>query len=42
VRVSNLIADVAPIEELDINPFIYYPRESRGVAVDGLIRCAKT
>jgi acetyltransferase len=42
VRVSNLIADVAAIEELDINPFIYYPRESRGVAVDGLIRCAKT
>ena len=42
VRVANLIADVAAIEELDINPFIYYPGESRGAAVDGLIRCAKS
>lgn len=37
MRASQLMAG-ADIAELDINPFIYYPGEGRGMAVDGLIR----
>lgn len=38
VSASLLMAQAESIVELDINPFIYYPGEGRGVAVDGLIR----
>lgn len=37
--VSTLISRNPAIQELDINPLIYYPDENRAIAVDGLIRC---
>ncbi len=38
VGASLLMAGADNVAELDINPFIYYPGEGRGIAVDGLIR----
>jgi len=38
VSTSILMAQADNIVELDINPFIYYPNEECGLAVDGLIR----